>query len=120
MEKTQKEIVEEKLEKVAGGSLDDFRVNSLADSMQKFIDILANQPLLSQLDCCDEAKTYLEQAKDHLINYRIENAYICTQDARLKIEAGISSTPEHAFALENVLERFYPIIRTLGELLDSI
>ena len=37
MEKTQKEILEEKLEKVTGGSLDDFRVNSLADSMQKFI-----------------------------------------------------------------------------------
>ena len=111
MEKTQKEILEEKLEKVTGGSLDDFRVNSLADSMQKFI---GDSKVRIQV------QQSLDKAKNHLINYRIENAYTCTQEARLKIEAGISSTPEHAFALENVLERFYPIIRTLGELLDSI
>lgn len=118
MTKTQKEILDDKLTKVAGGGYDEYSVNLLAGKMQKLIDLFTVQPLLSQLDCCKESRMCLEQAKDNLLNFNIESAYICTQEARIKISTGISSTPEHASLLENIEESFYSMIRTLGEFLD--
>lgn len=112
------ELSEDELKKAAGGDYDEYRVNLVVGKIQNTIDILTNHPLFAQIECCNEAKVCLEDAKNYLSQFDFENAFYRTNEARSRMLNGIASQPEYANFLSSLEDRIRSISTSIVEFVD--